>query len=233
MTLPACCASDIDAQYNTGSDELKVPNLMPDFHTRVAFNGFGALHVDFGGVFRVFRHKLAPYDSGDDERTAAGGVNGNASFTLGSATKVIGQVATGSGIGRYIGGLVPDAAFTADGSIEPITATSYVFGLEQKLSPTLSLAGYYSGVETDAESFVDTTGAFIGFGFPGSSNSNNDSIREGTITFGWQPFKIANRGSVQLNTQLSWLERKPFDRGSGPASAEAFMFFAQLRYNLP
>ena len=32
---------DIDAQYNTGSDELNVPNLMPDFHTRVAFNGFG------------------------------------------------------------------------------------------------------------------------------------------------------------------------------------------------
>ena len=30
VTLPACCASDIDAQYNTGADELKVPNLMPD-----------------------------------------------------------------------------------------------------------------------------------------------------------------------------------------------------------
>ena len=233
VTLPECCASDIDAQYNTGSDELNVPNLMPDFHTRVAFNGFGGLHVDFGGVFRVFRHQLTPYDSGDDERASGGGVNANASFSLGSVTKVLGQVATGSGIGRYIGGLVPDAAFTADGSIEPITATSYVFGLEQKLSSTLSLAGYYSGVETDAASLVDTTGTYIGFGFPGSSNSNNESIRQATVTFGWQPFKIANRGSVQLNTQLSWLEREPFDRGSGPASAEAFMFFAQLRYNLP
>ncbi len=233
VTLPECCATDIDAQYNTGADELKVPNLMPDLHTRVAFNGYGSLHVDFGGVFRVFRHKLAPYDSGDDERAAAGGVNANASFKVGSGTKLLGQVATGSGIGRYIGGLVPDAGFTADGSIEPIEATSYVFGLEQKLSSTFTVAGYYSGVETDAASFVDTTGTFIGFGFPGSSNSNNESIREGTFTFGWQPFKIANRGSVQLNTQLSWLERKPFDRGSGPASAEAFMFFAQLRYNLP
>jgi hypothetical protein len=233
VTLPECCASDIDAQYNTGADELNVPNLMPDFHTRVAFNGFGALHVDVGGVFRVFRHQLAPYDSGHDERASAGGVNVNSSFRLGSVTKLLGQVAAGSGIGRYIGGLVPDAAFTADGSIEPIDAMCYVVGLEQKLSNTLSVAGYYSGVETDAATLVDTTGSFIGHGFAGSSNSNNESIREGTFTFGWQPFKIANRGSVQLNTQLSWLERKPFDRGSGPASAKAFMFFAQLRYNLP
>jgi len=232
VTLPACCSDDLDAQYNTGSDQLNVPNLMPDLHSRVAFNG-GGLHVDFGGVFRVFRHQLQPYDSGNDERAAAGGVNANASVRLGSATKLLGQVSTGSGLGRYIGGLVPDAAFSANGSITPIDTTSYVFGVEQKLSATLSVAGYFSGVEADAAAFVDTNGRYIGFGFPGSSNSNNDSIREGTLTFGFQPFKIENRGSVQLTTQLSWLERKPFDRGLGPASAEMFMFQAQLRYNLP
>ena len=62
VTLPQCCASDIDAQYNTGSDELRVPNLMPDFVTRVAFNPIKPLHVDVGGVVRVFRHTVAPYD---------------------------------------------------------------------------------------------------------------------------------------------------------------------------
>ena len=62
VTLPQCCASDIDAQYNTGSDELSVPNLMPDVVTRVAFNPFKPLHVDVGGVMRVFRHTVAPYD---------------------------------------------------------------------------------------------------------------------------------------------------------------------------
>ena len=62
VTLPQCCASDIDAQYNTGSDELSVPNLMPDVVTRVAFNPVKPLHVDVGGVIRVFRHTVAPYD---------------------------------------------------------------------------------------------------------------------------------------------------------------------------
>jgi hypothetical protein len=28
VTLPQCCAADIDAQYNTGADELRTPNLM-------------------------------------------------------------------------------------------------------------------------------------------------------------------------------------------------------------
>jgi hypothetical protein len=231
VTLPECCSSDIDAQYNTGSDELDVPNLLPDLHSRVAFNSINGLHVDVGGVFRVFRHELQPYGNGNDERTAAGGVNANASFRFGPTT-VLGQVSTGSGMGRYIGGLVPDAAFAADGSVETIATTSYVFGVEHQLQ-AFSLGGYFSGVEADDKTFVDTNGEYIGFGFPGSSNSNNQSVREATVTFGWQPFKLANRGSVQLNTQLSWLERKPFDRGAGPASADMFMFQAQLRYNLP
>ena len=38
MTLPDCCGSDLDSEYNTGSDELNAPDLMPDLTTRVAFN---------------------------------------------------------------------------------------------------------------------------------------------------------------------------------------------------
>ena len=49
VTLPSCCASDLDAQYNTGADEMRVPNLMPDIVTRVAVNPTRAVHVDVGG----------------------------------------------------------------------------------------------------------------------------------------------------------------------------------------
>jgi hypothetical protein len=233
VKLPGCCSSDIDAQYNTGANGLNVPNLMPDLHSRVAFNGGHGLHVDVGGVFRVFRHELQPYDTGKDQRAAAGGVSANASVRVGVATKVLGQFSTGSGMGRYIGGLVPDAAFTPQGGIEPIRTRSYVVGVEQTLRGALSVAGYFSGVESDAKAFVDSGGAYIGFGYPGAPNSNNDSIREATITFGWRPFQSPDRGSVQLNTQLSWLDRRPFDPGAGSPSAEMFMLQAQLRYNLP
>jgi hypothetical protein len=36
-----------------------------------------------------------------------------------------------------------------------------------------------------------------------------------------------------LSVQTSWLKKEPWSRGRGPASAGAFMFFAQIRDNLP
>ena len=115
VVLPACCAGDIDAQYNTGADELEVPNLLTDIVTRVAFNPIKALHVDVGGVVRVFRHTVAPYD--DDFKDVGGGASINARYNVTAGTRLLMQTGFGSGFGRYIGGLVPDAAFRRDGSI--------------------------------------------------------------------------------------------------------------------
>ena len=106
--LPACCAADISSQYNTGSDQLSVPNLMPDLTTRVGMRPLRALHVDVGGVLRVFRATIAPYDH--SFKQAGGGANVNARLALPAATVLIAQGAFGSGLGRYIGGLVPDVA---------------------------------------------------------------------------------------------------------------------------
>ncbi len=122
VTLPQCCAADIDAQYNTGADELRAPNLMPDFSTRVTYSPGSAFHVDAGGVLRVFRHTVAPYD--DDFKATGGGVSVNARVNPTKTTKIFGQWAVGSGLGRYIGGLVPDAAFDSDGSIDLIDTIS-------------------------------------------------------------------------------------------------------------
>jgi len=74
VRLPASCTSDLQAQYNVGTNGLSVPNLMPDIVSRVAFNGAG-LHLDAGGVFRVFRHTLKPYD--DSFKQAGGGISLN------------------------------------------------------------------------------------------------------------------------------------------------------------
>jgi hypothetical protein len=231
VTLPTCCSSDLDAQYNTGSDELKVPNLMPDIATRVAFNPVKPFHVDVGGVIRVFRHTLQPYD--DDFKEVGGGVGINVRFNATSGTKFLLQSAFGSGLGRYIGGLVPDVAFRSDGSISAIGTTSWVGGVEQKFSDRLSMGGYYSGVNAEDKFFVDTDGSYIGFGYPGSSNSNNRKVQEVTGTAAYQIVKSHDRGSAQLNLQASWLTREPWSIQQGLRSADAFMFFVQVRYNLP
>ena len=232
IALPQCCATDIDAQYNTGADELRVPNLMPDFSTRVSYSPTSAIHIDAGGVLRVFRHTVVPYD--EDFKATGGGANVNVRVNATPKTRIIGQVAFGSGLGRYIGGLVPDAAFDSDGSIRLIDTTSWVAAVEQTLTQRVSLAGYYSGVEVGEKYFTDHDGSFIGFGFPGSSLTNNRNIHEFTLTGAYQVVRTADRGSAQFNTQVSWLRREPWSTPtSGLSSAKSFMFLAQVRYNLP
>ena len=107
--------------------------------TRVAFNPIKPLHVDVGGVVRVFRHTVAPYD--DDFKDVGGGASINARFNVTAGTRLLMQSAFGSGLGRYIGGLVPDVAFRRDGSISTIGTTSWVGGVEQKISPQV-VAGW-------------------------------------------------------------------------------------------
>ena len=231
VVLPACCETDIDAQYNTGADELRVPNLFTDIVTRVAYNPVKPLHVDVGGVVRVFRHTVAPYD--DDFKDVGGGASINARYNVNAGTRLLIQTGFGSGLGRYVGGLVPDAAFRQDGSISTISTLSWVGGVEQRISPKLSVAGYYSGLDTDANFDLDTDGSYIGFGFPGASNSNNRRIQEITGTGSYQFLRSTDRGSGQFNLQASWLKREPSSGGNALASAKAFLFFAQVRYNLP
>jgi hypothetical protein len=231
VRLPVCCADDLAAQYNTGSNELSVPNLMPDFLSRVAFNAGTTFHLDAGGVLRVFRHTLPPY--AESTKQIGGGFSVNARVALARRSAVIGQIAVGDGMGRYVGGLVPDVSVSADGAIHPIRTTSWVAGFEQKLGDHASLALYDSGVVAAASYSVDTDGSYIGFGYPGAPNADNRRIHEVTGVFGWRAWAIANRGSLQWTTQLSWLERTPWPDTAGPSSANAVLLFTQLRYNLP
>jgi hypothetical protein len=88
-------------------------------------------------------------------------------------------------------------------------------------------------VRIDLTYSVDVDGAYIGFGYPGSPNTNNGAIDEVTGVIGWQPWKIAGRGSMQWNSQVSWLRRAPSSPASTPSSAHAVMFLTQIRYKLP
>jgi hypothetical protein len=231
VALPSCCASDLADQYNTGDNGLSVPNLMPDVVSRVAFNVGKAFHADAGGVLRVFRHILAP--DANSVKQAGGGVSANARFTWAATTNFLGQFAYGSGLGRYIGGLVPDVSISADGHIHPIATYSWVSGVERRLSSDASIALYDSGVHADASYSIDNNGAYIGFGYPGAPRADNKEIHEVTAVFAWQPWKIEGRGSMQWTTQVSWASRTPWSAATGPSSASALLFLTQLRYNLP
>ena len=135
---------------------------------------------------------------------------------------------------RLLGGMVPDVTVRANGEIDPIDAGSWMTGIEQRVSRSLTLSGYYSRVSAEESfSLAEDAESYIGYGYPGSSNSNNKRIQEVTGVFAWEAWKLADRGSMQLNIQTSWLTREPWSRGNGPGSPDAYLFLAQVRYNLP
>ena len=69
----------------------------------------------------------------------------NAGVTLTGTTGLMGQSAVGSGLGRYMGGLVPDVAFRRDGSISEIGTASWVGGVEQKVSNLAAMGASTAG----------------------------------------------------------------------------------------
>ena len=83
--------------------------------------------------------------------------------------------------------------------------------MEQSLTDRVSVAGYFSGVNTDGNYFTDRDGRAIGFGYPGSPSSNNRTIQEWTATGAYQIVRTPDRGSAQFNTQVSWLTRVHVD----------------------
>lgn len=230
VTLPSCCG-ELSEQYNNGSNGLDTANLMPDIVSRIALNRGQTLHVDAGGVLRVFRQSLKPYS--DSTKQAGGGVSANLRYNATATSHLLTQFAYGAGLGRYIGGLVPDVSFGANGAIHPIRTVSWIAGFEQRISDHSAIAVYDSGVRSDANYSTDVDGHDIGFGYAGAPRAANKNIHEVTGVYAWRPWQIENRGSLQWTTQLSWLRRTPFPGGSGPSSADAVLFFTQIRYNLP
>jgi hypothetical protein len=230
VTLPAAIRSDIEKEFNTGANELRIPNLMPDLAFKTAFSS-GRFHVDVGGLLRVFRTSINPYQV--KENQAAGGGNVNFRFGLTSSTQLLAQGFISAGGGRYIGGLVPDVIVRPDGTVSPLRANSWVSGIEQKVSRNLALSLYYSGFSAGRQFVTDEDGSLIGWGYPGSSNSNNRLLHQVTGIYAWRFMTTENRGSGQWNVQYSYMMRKPWEVGSGPSTAFSHMFLTQIRYNLP
>ena len=137
-----------------------------------------------------------------------------------------------SGGGRYIGGLVPDVVVRPNGDISPIKAHSWVSGFEWAPTRRSTFFVYYSGVYAGRNLVRDTDGSTIGFGYPGS-NAARRLIHE--LSTGWAQlfWNSESAGSIQFNSQYSYIVNAPWYAGSGPSTANANLVFGQIRYNLP
>lgn len=170
----------------------------------------------------------------------------NLNFELFKNFRLIANSFYGEGGSRYIGGLGPDLVVMPDGSLSAVHSGSGVAGFEWQLTPRFLFDGYYSGAYFQrnfgwlASNVVpaprcDGISGFtcVGFGYPGSANTNNRAIQEGTFGFTHTLWGSPEYGKLQIITQSSYVVRSPWSVASGsPKNAHAFLEYVDLRYVL-
>ena len=227
-----------------------IPNLHPDVIVKTAFDwrpGGRAFHLEAAGLIRSFKdfNNLVTPSATDSITSASGAVNLN--FELLKGFRLIANTFYGEGGGRYIGGLGPDVVVKPNGTLSPEHSGSGLGGFEWQITPRFLIDGYYSGAyfarnfgllastATPAPKCDGISGfTCVGFGFPGSANTNNRAIQEGTFGLTQTLWGSAEHGKLQFITQSSYVVRSPWSVATGnPKDAHAFLEYVDLRYVLP
>ncbi len=252
--LPGGASSFFTTQFDNGSSSTTaasaainptVPNLHPDIIAKTAFDwrlGGRLLHVEAGGLarsFKVYNNLVTPAAT---NTITGGGGQFDVNFEAFKKFHVIENAFYGDGVGRYIGGLGPDVIVKPNGSLSGVHAGSVVGGVEWQATPRLLLDSYYSGAYF-WRNYALTTKALgapcgasycVGFGFPGSANTNNRDYQEATIGIIPTIWSSPSYGKLQFISQFSYVVRTPWFVAPGnPKNAHLVMAYVDLRYIIP
>jgi hypothetical protein len=259
VVFPGGTAGIFPGQFDNGSGSTSAtssstnaltPNLRPDVVVKTAFDwkrGPKLFHVEVAGLSRSFKVYENLNTPSSTNTIAGGGGAVNLNFDLLDGFHVIANSFYGDGVGRYIGGLGPDVIVKPDGSLSGVHAGSGVAGFEWQMKPNFLVDAYYSGAyfqrnygllastTTPAAECNGVSGfTCVGFGFPGSANTNNRAYQEGTIGFVPTLWSNPNYGKLQLINQYSYVERSPWSVPSGaPKNAHVVVAYIALRYIIP
>jgi len=235
------------ASVDNGSNGTATPNVFPDVIGKVAYDTkFGddmPFHIEAAGLFREFKINTLttganPVNANDTASGASGSINADLGVLPG--LHLIGNVFGGKGGGRYIANdgapdfIVQPANSSGVDTIKVLSSNSYLAGLEWDAIPTDKISAYYSIADIGrAYTQISPTG-YVGYGYPGSANSNNKSVEEYTLGNAWVIWKDPAKGDLKFLTQASYVDRKPWYVAPGtPSNAHLGMFFLDVRYDLP
>ena len=236
--LATAYASELDAAGATGTP---TPNVSPDIIAKLAIDPVKQVHFEIGGVESNFK---VWYPGAAATATAAaipaatftnegGGGFLNFHVEIFKGFRLMTNNFWSDGGGRFIFGQAPDLVVNANGSVSPLHSASTVTGFEFTHKNTL-IFGYYGGIYASRSVVIDTTGKPVGYGYTGSSSSQNRAIQEPTIGFNQAVFKHPKYGAVNIIGQYSYLTRSPWYTAVGmPKNAIDNMVFLNLRYTLP
>lgn len=235
-------------QFDNGAN-AGAANLMPDILSKVTYDrDFSGrhFHAEVTGLFTGAQASVMPVGSTSFNKHNSFGGGGQiaASYELRPKLVLLGNAFWSDGGAHYLVATGPQLVVRpnlagTDVSLSMVHAGAGSAGIEWIASEREAFAVYYGADYYGRNFFPDTTntarpGTIIGFGGPGSPNTNNRAIQQ--VTFDWlQTFwKNPKYGALQSYVQYSYLTRAPWFVAPGdPKNAHLSMVYFGFRYVLP
>jgi hypothetical protein len=223
------------AELDSTANVQTTPNLHPDIIAKIAFDPSAKFHVEVAGIERTF--KVWNPLTNTYFTKAGGGGSINANVEVIKNLRLVTNNYWSDGGGRYLFGQAPDLVVRADGSLSPMHSGGTVDGFEAVISKNILLYAYYGGIYIGRNVVVDANGtSLVGYGYKGSSNSQNRAIQEITFGFNQTVWKDAKYGAINLMGQYEYLMRSPWywaaNVAGGKGTHDNTIYF-NIRYTLP
>jgi hypothetical protein len=250
VTFPALFSTsqtDTNSSSGTSGGGTATPTLHPDMIAKLAWDPRWLQrrwHLETSGLLTpvaILTPETITQTVRRKDIHEGGGIGVGANLEIVPNLHIIMTGFWSDGGGRYIGGLGPGFVVMQQGSTSApfqaqlVHSGSGIAGAEWRVRPnTVASLTFSTAYFGRAFSIDPSTGKFVGYGFIGSSNSNNRALEEGTFATQTTLWRQPGYGSVQMITQSSYIVRAPwFVAPQSPKEAHLFAGWASLRYVLP
>ncbi len=235
-------------------------DIAPDIIAKVAFDpGWG--HYEMFGITRFFHSTITNPTTNVLSNHTVESAGGGVAAILPVVPKLLDiqvNFMAGSGLGRYSAALLPDAAFSANGAMVPLTEFTGLLGIVGHPTTNLDIFTYLGGEMINRyNQNIPTTNAtqanqaLYGYGSSNLSNSGCNTINNAAnsiatscqaqtqavwqITPGfWARLYDGNAGTVKAGLQYSYTQRNAFSGQGGlaPHTDDNMMMFSFRYYPL-
>jgi hypothetical protein len=248
VALPTAFSATLGPEFDNGA-QPGAPNLFPDILSKVAYDRDVAgkhFHLEASGLLTGARATVLPVGgaSFSSHSTVGGGGDLATNFELFRNFTLLANAFWSDGGAHYLVGTGPQLVIrpnAAGTNVAPsmVHAGAGSAGVEWIATPKTAFAMYYAGDYFQRNFFPDTTNTtnpttIIGYGGPGSPNTNNRAIQQATFDWLLTFWKHPRYGALQFYTQYSYLTRAPWFVAAGePKNAHLSVVYMGFRYVLP
>jgi hypothetical protein len=255
ITFPSAFNPSSGTTYTNQVDQgigTNSPAYFPDIIAKIARDqlvGGKDWHFEVAGLLtsdKLYTPAAVTGGTTATQSKTGGGIAGNMDLALTHSFHLIANTFWSDGGGRYIYALGPNFVVAQDPNSlnflpSLVHAGSGLGGFEWQATRKFQWFAYYGGAYFGRNFSIDSaTMKDVGYGYTGSSNSQNRAIQEISTGFTHSFWKSENYGALQLINQVSWVTRAPWyvtpatsSTPGAPKNANAAVVYVDLRYVIP